>query len=117
MSGGIILNLKIEVVKNILVIYLYGELDHHNAEKIRDKIDDEIDSEGLSKLILDFSNVTFMDSSGIGVVVGRYKKLTSKKGNICITRLNNTIKRVFELSGLFKLIKNYDNIEQALQNV
>lgn len=111
------MNLKTDVMNNALVVHLYGELDHHTAENIRIKIDDEIDCEGINKVILDFLNVTFMDSSGIGVVVGRYKKLSSKKGSICMVNVNDGVKRVFELSGLFKLIKKYDSLEQALKNV
>lgn len=50
-----------------------GELDHHSAEEVRNVIDDRLDRGNLNKLILDFSKVNFMDSSGIGVVIGRYK--------------------------------------------
>ena len=97
-----------------LVVHLIGELDHHNAQEVRHKIDDIIDKDAIKNLVLDFSSVTFMDSSGIGVVIGRYKRMSSKNGQIAITSINNNIKRVFELSGIFRIIKTYDKIEDAL---
>ncbi|MCT8977199.1 anti-sigma F factor antagonist [Clostridium sp. CX1] len=98
-----------------LIAYIVGELDHHSAEEVRNKIDDRLDRENISKLIMDFSGVTFMDSSGIGVVIGRYKKLSLKKGTICITNVRDSVKRIFELSGMFKIIKLYDSTEEAAQ--
>ncbi|GLC28658.1 anti-sigma F factor antagonist [Clostridium omnivorum] len=108
--------LKFENEKDTLIVYLMGELDHHSAEEVRTKIDDRLDRSGITKLIMDFTNVTFMDSSGIGVVIGRFKKLSLKKGEVCIANVNSSVKRVFELSGMFKIIKLYENLEQALSN-
>lgn len=108
---------KFEKVQNVLVVYLTGELDHHSAEEVRVKIDDEIDRNRIDKVVLDFSEVSFMDSSGIGVVVGRLRKLSSRDGNMCIAELNNRIYKVFELSGLFKVIKSYNSLREALNNV
>ncbi len=66
--------LEFEKENEILIATLIGELDHNSAEEVRIKIDDRIDRDDISKVILNFSKVTFMDSSGIGAVVGRYKK-------------------------------------------
>lgn len=109
--------LEFENKNDTLVVYMAGELDHHSAEEVRNKIDDRLDRNNISKLIMDFSGVSFMDSSGIGVVIGRYKKLTLKKGNICITKVSDSVKRVFELSGMFKIIKLYNSVEDALDNI
>lgn len=111
------MNLSFENKGDKLIVYMLGELDHHSAEEVRNKVDDRLERENFSKLIMDFSGVTFMDSSGIGVVIGRYKKLASKKGKLYITKVNGSVKRVFELSGMFKIIPLYDNIEQALENM
>lgn len=64
-----------EMTGNTLTAQLMGELDHHAAAKVRSEIDDTMDSYGAKNLIFDFSKVTFMDSAGIGVVLGRYKRL------------------------------------------
>lgn len=109
--------LKFEKEDKALVVYMMGELDHHSAEEVRSKIDDRLDRDEICKLIMDFTNVTFMDSSGIGVVIGRYKKVSQKKGAVCITNVKNSVKRVFDLSGMFKIIKLYDNVEQALKSI
>lgn len=109
--------LKFEKENEKLIVYMMGELDHHSAEEVRNKIDDRLDREDINKLIMDFTNVTFMDSSGIGVVIGRYKKISLKKGMVCIANVNNSVKRVFDLSGMFKIIKLYDNLEQALKSI
>ncbi len=65
--------LKFDKKADKLIVTMAGELDHHSAEEVRNVIDDRLDRENLNKLILDFSKVNFMDSSGIGVVIGRYK--------------------------------------------
>ncbi|MDS0524080.1 anti-sigma F factor antagonist [Clostridium sp. SHJSY1] len=107
--------LKFEKKEDKLIANLVGELDHHSAEEVRVKIDDRIDRDNIQKLILNFSGVTFMDSSGIGVVVGRYKKISAKGGALCVTNVNNGVNRVFELSGLFKIIDSYSNLTEALK--
>lgn len=109
--------LEFECIEDKLIVTLLGELDHHSAEEVRAKIDDRIEKNSPSKVIMDFARVTFMDSSGIGVVIGRYKKLSMKKGILCIVNAKESVKRVFELSGLFKIIKLYNSLEEALRSV
>ncbi|MGL5615374.1 MAG: anti-sigma F factor antagonist [Sarcina sp.] len=100
--------------ENSLIIKLIGELDHHSAEEVRVKIDDRIDRNNEKNIVFDFSSVTFMDSSGIGVIIGRYKKIKLREGKIAIASVNSRIKRVFELSGMFKIIKVYETVEAAV---
>lgn len=109
--------LEFENIKDILIVHMNGELDHHSAEEVRNLIDDRLDRSSITKLIMDFSGVTFMDSSGIGVVIGRYKKLLLKKGSICVTNINETIRRVFDISGMFKIIKVYDHVNKAVESI
>ncbi|GAA0177429.1 anti-sigma F factor antagonist [Clostridium sediminicola] len=110
------MHIKFTNKKNALIVYLSGELDHHSAEDVRNKIDDMIARTNSLNLILDFSNVNFMDSSGIGVVIGRYKKLLNKKGRVSISNVNGSVKRVFELSGMFKIIPLYSSADEAVNN-
>lgn len=109
--------LKYAKQEETLIVTFLGELDHHSAEEVRVKIDDRIDRDNIKKLVLNFEGVTFMDSSGIGVVVGRLRKMQAKKGALCITDVNRTVNKVFELSGLYKIIKAYDSVEQAIINI
>lgn len=109
--------LKFNKIDDKLVVFFIGELDHHSAEEVRVKVDDRIDRDDVKKVILDFSGVTFMDSSGIGVVIGRYKKISVRNGQIAISAINKNIKRVFDLSGISKIIKTYDSIESAVESI
>ncbi len=106
--------LKFDKKDDKLIVLLTGELDHHSAEEVRAKIDDRLDRDKINKLVMNFSGVTFMDSSGIGVVIGRYKKLLGKNGEICVVEVKDRVKKVFELSGMFKIIKSYNTLEEAL---
>ncbi|MDU5106758.1 MULTISPECIES: anti-sigma F factor antagonist [unclassified Clostridium] len=109
--------LKFEKRDDTLIIRLMGELDHHSAEEVRVKIDDRIDRDNIRKVILNFSGVTFMDSSGIGVVIGRYKKMQNRNGKLCVAEINRTVNKVFEISGMYKIIDVYGNIDEAIVNI
>lgn len=102
---------------DILIVSLAGELDHHTAAEVRVKIDDKIESEKVKKVILDFERVTFMDSSGIGVVVGRQKKLSLSGGKVYVANVNESVQKVFELSGLFKIITKFNTVEEAVGEI
>lgn len=102
---------------DILIANLSGELDHNSAESVRVKVDDRIDKDNIIKVILNFSGVTFMDSSGIGAVVGRYKKVGNRGGKLCITEVNKNVDKIFELSGLYKLITKYNTVDEAVRNI
>ena len=84
---------------------LYGDLDHHTAKYIRSEIDEAIRDNNTKKLIIDFSNVTFMDSSGIGLVMGRYKILKELAGDVLIADPPPYIRKVMQLAGINKLCK------------
>ena len=116
-KSRIYMYLKFEKQDDTLNIRLRGELDHHSAEEVRVKIDDRIDRDNIRKVILNFSGVTFMDSSGIGVVIGRYKKMKNRNGKLCVAEINRTVNKVFEISGIYKIIDVYGNIDEAIVNI
>lgn len=111
------MNLDFKDIDGKLVVAVSGELDHHSSDEVRNKVDDYIRFKGYKNVILNFSGVTFMDSSGIGVVIGRYKKLNSSGGNICIASARESVKRVFELSGMLKIINIYDSVDEAVRSI
>lgn len=94
---------KIEYRQNKLVVMLDGEIDHHTASLIRMGIDDAILKKRPDMLILDFGGVTFMDSSGIGLVMGRYKLMKTIGGKITVQNLSPSAYRVMKLAGLERL--------------
>lgn len=94
------MNVTIESSGNLVIAYLYGEIDHHTAVDIRNKIDDALSFIKPQHLILDFKNVTFMDSSGIGLVMGRYRLLMNFHASLEIRNVTKQTKKIMELAGL-----------------
>lgn len=106
-----------DVVDRCLIIRLKQELDHHSASQIREKSDRMIDKRHVKNIIFDFSESNFMDSSGIGVIMGRYKRVIFTGGAVAVTNINQTVDRIFNLSGLYKIIKKYSSTEEALKEL
>ena len=92
-------------VDRILKIELTEEIDQHTADKIRRVIDDEIERYIPRKVVFDFYNITFMDSSGIGMILGRYKLTKLLGGEVIIINANKNIKKIFNMSGVTRIIK------------
>ena len=109
--------MKYQVQENCLTIYLPREVDHHNADKIRKEADAVISRNHIRYVIFDFDRTDFMDSSGIGVVIGRYRKLKNKDGHISVVDVNKRVDKVFALSGLYKIIKQYKNVQEAMESI
>ncbi len=89
--------------ENMLIASLAGELDHHGAGEVRDSIDNTILQQRCRRLILDFSALTFMDSSGIGLVMGRYRLMSSLGGTLTVRGTNPRLERMMRFAGLEKL--------------
>ncbi len=97
------MSVKIDFDGQVLNCRLNGEIDHHTALPIRLETDDRIENCRPEKVILDFSDVTFMDSSGIGLVMGRYKLLSQFGGSLEVTGLSNNSYKVMRLAGLDRI--------------
>lgn len=104
--------LRLEKEKDKLTAYLSGELDHHASRLIREELDESLRCSLPKKLVLDFSGITFMDSSGIGLIMGRYKLIKSMDGEIEVRGAKPQIRRVMQLSGLFQLVTITEEDEQ-----
>lgn len=100
-----------------LIALMTGELDHHWAEYLRDKMDSEILKSRNKNMIFDFGNVSFMDSSGIGVLMGRFKNIKSINGKVGAVNLNEHVMKIFEMSGLTRIIPVYENIDVAVSKM
>lgn len=87
-----------------LIIYLDGEIDQSVAGELRVKIDDYLSSVKVKNVILNMKDLNFMDSSGIGLVMGRYKKLRSQNISLFIAEPNVQIDKVMQVSGLYRII-------------
>ena len=87
--------MKYQVQENCLTIFLPHELDHHNAEEIRRESDHLIIRNHIRYIIFDFAETDFMDSSGIGMIMGRYRQIYMLGGEICAAHANERVKKIF----------------------
>ncbi len=86
-----------------MTVYLGGEIDHHTAREMRESIDTFIQTHNPQLMKMDFSGVTFMDSSGIGLVIGRYRMMSLFGGQLIVINVPPHLQRIFNLSGLTAL--------------
>jgi len=109
------MNIELLGEKRTILVEIDGELDHHIAGKLRETVDSKIRCTNAVNVIFDFSKVTFMDSSGLGVIMGRYKTVKTLGGQVVIFGLNPQIKRIIEMSGIERIAKITGNLEKALE--
>jgi stage II sporulation protein AA (anti-sigma F factor antagonist) len=88
-----------------LTVHLSGELDHHCAKKVRQEMDRLLADTAIKELVLDLRGLEFMDSSGIGVLMGRYRTLSKRGGRMRVCNLSGQVERVFNVSGLYRIIE------------
>ena len=93
------------VKDNCLLVMMPKEMDHHKADAIRMKIDEYLLDHRAQNVIFDFENTRFMDSSGIGLIVGRYKKVSCFGGKIVAMHVNARIQKILLMSGLKDMIE------------
>ncbi len=96
---------KINITPLRLTISLSGEIDHHNAAVLRIEADEAIQSSLCKTVRIDFGDVTFMDSSGIGFVMGRYRLVSSYGGAVEVVNLSDRVYSMMKLAGLDRLVK------------
>lgn len=95
-----------------LTVFLPAELDHHNAEKIKRGSDRLIQDNNIRRIIFDFRKTSFMDSSGIGMIMGRYKNIRFMGGAVAAVHVNDRILRILTLSGIYKVIDIYEGLPE-----
>ena len=93
----------------LLIFKMTDEIDDHSVQKIRRKADYEMERYMPKRIVFDFDSVTFMDSAGIGLIIGRYKFANMLGGKLEVANLTQNVKKIFEMSGILKLIPIVDN--------
>lgn len=102
------MDVKFKKASDILYIYLYGELDEYNAAVSRGGIDKLLDENlNAKKVVFDMSGLSFMDSTGIGMLIGRYKKLKRFGIPVYLAGANGNLEKIIELSGLYGIMPKY----------
>lgn len=93
------------VIDNCLMVRLPREIDHHEAGVICEKADRFLLREDVCNVVFDFENTRFMDSSGIGVIMGRHRKISCFGGKVYAIHIDSQIQRIFRISGLNKIVE------------
>ena len=104
--------MRYQVEENCLTIYLPREVDHHNADEIRKEADAVISRNHIRYVIFDFDRTDFMDSSGIGVLMGRYKLVYLVGGEVWAVNANERIRKILKMSGVTKIIQMFEEEKQ-----
>lgn len=94
-----------QVIDNCLMIRLPEEIDHHRAGYISENADRYIVKDEVHNVVFDFENTRFMDSSGIGIIMGRYRKISYFGGRVYAIHADSQIQRILKVSGLCKIIE------------
>ena len=98
-------SLNFDFNDGVLRVAIVGEINHHNAVFVRQEIDEKIQELSSKNLVLDLAEVSFMDSSGLGLIMGRYQRMQELGGTLTVANPSAEHKKLFKLAGLNKLIK------------
>ncbi len=98
------MEIKFLIENNVLQLFFYGELDEHYAQSAREKLDILIDKQNFESVIFDLTDLSFADSTGIGLLIGRYKKLNSRSIKSYIRNPSVQVDKVLSMTGIFKIM-------------
>ena len=96
--------LNYEIDGGVLTVHLQSELDHRSASGLRGELDKLISDRRIRQLVFDLSRLEFMDSSGIGLVIGRYHQMARRGGRVSVKNADGRVDRLFQMSGIYKLV-------------
>jgi len=103
--------------RGVLIVKVEGELDMHITHEFRQQVDNALESSKVKHILFNLEDVTFIDSSGLGVILGRYKKICALGGRVLMSHVQPQVLQILELSGLLKIIKIYNSEAQALESL
>ena len=98
-----------------LILHMREELVRHMANQVSRTVDTQIEKGDVRVLIFDFEGMTFMDSSGIGMVLGRNRKMEFLGGKTYVTGISPSVDRIFSMSGLYRIISKYQERNEAYE--
>ena len=108
------MSVELRLTEDKLTAVLNGEIDHHTGRALRDAIDKKISQTKPSELILDFSGVTFMDSSAVGLIMGRHKKAAAAGGRVSICGLSPSCERIVHMSGVTQVLNIKEDDHESI---
>jgi stage II sporulation protein AA (anti-sigma F factor antagonist) len=111
------MQIEFEMTDDILIANMDGELDHHTSAVIREEIDKTVDAFHSRHLIFNFEKVTFMDSSGIGVIMGRYNKISQLGGRLVVTGCSEYIDRILDMAGIYTIAERVVSVAESIERI
>ncbi|MBE5943427.1 MAG: STAS domain-containing protein [Lachnospiraceae bacterium] len=106
-----------DVSNGVMIYYLPKELDHYAAEKIKKRSDSVFKEENIKFLIFDFQDTSFMDSSGIGLITGRFRKVHDKGGCVYAINVRPEIDKILKMSGIYRILFKKENKEEIISEM
>ena len=106
-----------EMKDEILIIHLPEELDHHTAGLIRESTDELFTCKKIRDVVFDYKKTSFMDSSGIGLIMGGYREVRYLKGDVYLVNISDKMERILSISGLYRVAKRLDTIGDAIKDI
>ena len=103
-----------EAYEDTLIIHMPKELDHHNCRKLKTDTDLMLEENCVRRIIFDFEKTEFMDSSGIGILLNRYKQMAGSGGKVTLYGVNAQIGRILAIGGIHRLMEHFDSKEAAI---
>lgn len=118
LKGGVFLDIKVvsKEVKNAYVIDVQGEIDVYTSPRVKETINELIEKEHYN-LIINLEEVRYIDSTGLGVLIGALKKVREHNGSINLICTNPQIKKIFNITGLVKIFGIFKNVEEAVNSI
>jgi len=111
------MDFKADINGNTLIAEISGELDDHASKAIREKLDFALMKKEVKNIIFDLSEMTFMDSAGIGLLIGRYKQVKSRKGKTYIVIGQSNARKILKMSGVLNLFREASSLSEAMESV
>lgn len=107
---------RLYIEKHSLVVPVEGELDQHMAGILRAQIDPLLAREGIRDIVYDFSETEFMDSSGIGMIMGRHRQVSYLGGRTGVCNVGKAMDRLLRMAGLYRIVEKFESCEEATEN-
>ncbi len=111
--------MKINIAEknNFLIFRIYGELDMNTVPEFKEKIEKAMQEKNIANIILNLQNMNFIDSTGVGALLGRYKKIKKINGEMIIVGVNERVKSIFKISGIYNLLKFYTTEKETFSQI
>lgn len=101
---------ELKVKQDWLWIGLPSELDHYQADLIRGEVKEKMQESYIKYVVFDFQNTTLMDSSGVGLITGRYRELAARGGQVYVSHVSSQMRKVLTLSGLYRIVVPWEQV-------